>query len=125
MAGSLLGVFGAVGGLEWGGIVVAAAILVTAVALLARGIHASRTSDLSREEFRLLKEFAAQAKGNPRAYLSVEFAAYRAEVGEFEAKVKRLKSLGYLRDSNIGNGYLGHRPVWITERGMRRAEKRR
>ena len=108
----------------WGGIAVAA-LLVPALGFLARGMYVSRTSDLTRDELRLLKAFSEQAKGNPRAYLSVEFAAYRAEVEGYDVKLCRLKDLGYLRDSNIQAGYLGHRPVCITARGMRRAQKRR
>jgi hypothetical protein len=57
--------------------------------------------------------------------LSVEFTAYKAEVDEYEVKLRRLKDLGYLRDSNIEAGYLGHRPVWITASGIRRAERKR
>jgi hypothetical protein len=109
----------------WVGIVVAVAILIPVLGLLARTITGSRTSDLTRDEIRLLKAFNEQAKGDPRAYLSVEFAAYKAEVDEYEVKLRRLKDLGYLRDSNIEAGYLGHRPVWITANGIRRAERRR
>lgn len=108
----------------WGGIAVAVAILIPALGLLTRIITGSRTSDLTRDEIRLLKAFNEQAKGNSRAYLSVEFAAYKAEVDEYEVKLRRLKDLGYLRDSNIEAGYLGHRPVWITANGIRRAEKK-
>jgi hypothetical protein len=109
----------------WGGIAVVVAILISTLAFLPRIISRGRTSDLTREEFRLLKAFNEQAKGNPRAYLSVEFAAYKAEVDEYDVKLQRLKGLGYLKDSNMKAGYLGHRPVWITADGMRRAEKRR
>ena len=109
----------------WGGIAVAVAILVPALSLFARAIYVNRTSDLTRDELRLLRGFNEQAKGNPRAYLSVEFAAYRAEVGEYDVKLERLKYLGFVQDSNIRAGYLGHRPVWITSRGMHRAEQRR
>jgi hypothetical protein len=109
----------------WGGIVVAVAILIPVLGLLARTITGSRTSDLTRDEIRLLKAFNEQAKGDPRAYLSVEFAAYKAEVDEYEVKLRRLKDLGYLRNSNIEAGYLGHRPAWITANGIRRAERRR
>lgn len=108
----------------WGGIAVAVAILIPALGLLTRIITGSRTSDLTRDEIRLLKAFNEQAKGNSRAYLYVEFAAYKAEVDEYEVKLRRLKDLGYLRDSNIEAGYLGHRPVWITANGIRRAEKK-
>jgi hypothetical protein len=108
-----------------GGIAVLATILVVALVLFARALRNSGRSDLTREELRLLKAFSEQAKGNPRAYLSVEFAAYRAEVDKYETKLQRLKELGYLQDSNIEAGYLGHRPVWITAKGVRRAEKRR
>ena len=106
----------------WGGIAVAVAILMVTLGLLTRIIIGSRTSDLTRDEIRLLKAFNEQAKGNSRAYLSVEFAAYKAEVDEYEVKLRRLKDLGYLRDSDIEAGYLGHRPVWITANGIRRAE---
>ena len=109
----------------WGGIAVVVAILISTLAFLPRIISRGRTSDLTREEFRLLKAFNEQAKGNPRAYLSVEFAAYKAEVDEYDVKLQRLKGLGYLKDSNMKAGYLGHRPVWITANGMRRAERRR
>jgi hypothetical protein len=109
----------------WGGIAVVVAILISTLAFLPRIISRGRTSDLTREEFRLLKAFNEQAKGNPRAYLSVEFAAYKAEVDEYDVKLQRLKGLGYLKDSNMKAGYLGHRPVWITADGMRRAERRR
>jgi hypothetical protein len=109
----------------WGGIAVVVAILISTLAFLPRIISRGRTSDLTREEFRLLKAFNEQAKGNPRAYLSVEFAAYKAEVDEYDVKLQRLKGLGYLTDSNMKAGYLGHRPVWITADGMRRAERRR
>ena len=109
----------------WGGIAVVVAILISTLAFLPRIISRGRTNDLTREEFRLLKAFNEQAKGNPRAYLSVEFAAYKAEVDEYDVKLQRLKGLGYLKDSNMKAGYLGHRPVWITANGMRRAERRR
>jgi hypothetical protein len=109
----------------WGGIAVPVAIFVPVLGCLARAIYVNRTSDLTRDELRLLRAFNEQAKGNPRAYLSVEFAAYRAEVGKYDVKLRRLKDLGYLRDSNIEAGYPVHRPVWITARGMRRAEQGR
>jgi hypothetical protein len=79
----------------WVGIVVAVAILIPVLGLLARTITGSRTSDLTRDETRLLKAFNEQAKGNPRAYPSVEFAAYKAEVDGYEVKLRRLKDLGY------------------------------
>jgi hypothetical protein len=107
------------------GVIAAVVLLVPALGYLARGIYVNRNSDLTREELRLLKAFNEQAKGNPRAYLSVEFAAYRAQVDGYDVKLRRLKGLGYLRDSNIQAGYLVHRPVCITARGMRRAQKRR
>jgi len=59
----------------WGGIAVVVAVLVPALGYLAKGIYVNRNSDLTREELRLLKAFNEQAKGNPRAYLSVEVAA--------------------------------------------------
>jgi hypothetical protein len=96
-----------------------------ALGFLASIIYSGTTGDLTRDEFRLLRAFNEQAKGDPRAYLSVEFAAYRAEVGEYDVKLQRLKEIGYLRDSNIKVGYLGHRPVWITADGIRRARSRR
>jgi hypothetical protein len=80
---------------------------------------------LTRDEFKLLRAFNEQAKGDPRAYLSVEFAAYRAQVGGYDVKLRRLKDLGYLQESNIEAGYLGRRPVWITVEGIRRAESKR
>jgi hypothetical protein len=109
----------------WGAIAVVVAILVLILGLFARTIRHSRTSDLTREELRLLKAFSEQAEGNPWAYLSVELAAYRAGVDKYETKVRRLKALGYLQDSNIKEGYLGHRRVWITPKGVQRAQKRR
>jgi len=84
----------------WGGIAVAVAILIPALGVLARAIYINRTSDLTRDELKLLKVFSDQAKGNPRAYLSVEITAYKAEVDEYEVKLRRLKDLGYLRDSS-------------------------
>jgi len=109
----------------WGGMAVVVAILVLALGF-ARVILSNRKSDLTRHELRLLKAFDEQAKREPRAYLSVEFAAYRAQVNKYDVKVQRLKDLGYLQDSNMHKGgYLGHRPVWITSKGMRRAQKRR
>jgi hypothetical protein len=110
---------------EWGGIALAVVIVVLALGLSAKIINSGTTDDLTRDELRLLRAFNEQAKGDPRAYLSVEFAAYRAEVGEYDVKLRRLKELGYLRDSNIKAGYLGHRPVWITADGIRRAGRRR
>jgi len=74
----------------WGGIAVAVAILISVLGVLARAIYINRTSD----ELKLLKVFSDQAKGNPRAYLSVEFTAYKAEVDEYEVKLRRLKDLG-------------------------------
>ena len=109
----------------WGGIAVAVAILIPTLGVLARAIYINRTSDLTRDELKLRKALSDQAKGNPRAYLSVEFAAYKAKVDEYEVKLRRLKELGYLRDSNIDAGYLGHRPVWITASGIRRAGRKR
>ena len=109
----------------WGGIAVLAMVFVPALAILARAVRYNGTSDLTRDELRLLKAFGEQAKGDLRAYLSVEFAAYRSEVHKYETKLQRLKDLGYLQDSNIEAGYLGHRPVWITAKGVQRAEKRR
>jgi hypothetical protein len=121
----LLAAMGVLRDPAWGEIAVAVAILVLALGFLARGVYVGRASDLTGDELRLLKAFNEQAKGNPRAYLSVEFAAYRAEVGKYDVKLRRLKDLGYLRDSNIEAGYPVHRPVWITARGMRRAEQGR
>jgi hypothetical protein len=112
-------------GTPWGVIAVVVAILLPALCLVARTVRGRRTSDLTREELRLLKALDEQAKGNPKAYLSVEFAAYRAEVEKCDVKVRRLKEIGYLKESNIENGYVGHRPVWITVGGMLRAKKRR
>ena len=103
--------------------VVVVAILIAALGFLARIIQSSRTSDLTRDELRMLKAFSEQAEADPRAYLSVELAAYKAEVDNYEVKVQRLKALGYLRDSNLKSGYLGHRPVQITAKGVRRAQR--
>jgi hypothetical protein len=121
----VLDVINVLGNSVWSGITVAVAILVAALGLLVRTIHENRPRDLTRHELRLLKAFSEQAKGNPRAYLSAEFAAYRAEVDKYEVGLRRLKESGYLQDSNIEAGYLGHRPVWITAKGIRRAEKKR
>ena len=107
------------------GTVAMAAFLVAILGILIRNIHHRRTSDLTRDELRMLKAFSEQAEGNPRAYLSVELAVYRAEVERYETKVRRLKALGYLQDSNIKEGHLGHRRVWITPEGIQRAQKRR
>jgi hypothetical protein len=111
----------------WGGIAVVVAIILilTSLGFLAKTIHSSRTSDLTRDELRLLKAFNEQAKENRSRDLSVEFAAYKAEVDNYEVRLQRLKALGYLQDSNIKGGYLGHRPVRITAKGVQRAEKRR
>jgi hypothetical protein len=113
------------GDTTWGWIALAVVILVLALGFLAKIIYSGTTGDLTRDELRLLRAFNEQAKGDPRAYLSVEFAAYKAEVGEYDVKLRRLKELGYLRDSNLKAGYLGHRPVWITADGIRRARSRR
>ncbi len=109
----------------WGGVAVVVAILVPTLGVLSRAIRNSRRSDLTREELRLLKAFNREAHGNPKAYLKPEFVAYRAKLDKYDVKVQRLKDLGYLQDSNIRGGYLGHRPVWITPKGVQRAEKRR
>jgi hypothetical protein len=109
----------------WGGIAAVVAILILTLGFLAKTIHRSRTSDLTRDELRLLKAFNEQAKENRSRDLSVEFAAYKAEVDNYEVKLQRLKALGYLQDSNAKSGYLGHRPVRITAKGVLRAEKRR
>ncbi len=107
----------------WGGIAVVVAILVPTLGILGRAIRNSRGSDLTREELRLLKAFNREAHGDSKAYLKPEFVAYRAKLDKYEVKVQRLIELGYLQDSNIRAGYLGHRPVWITPKGVRRAEK--
>jgi hypothetical protein len=107
----------------WGGIAVPVAIFVPVLGCLARAIYVNRTSDLTRDELRLLRAFNEQAKGNPRAYLSVEFTAYRVggrRVRRQVAAAKRPRLPAGLRHQA---GYPGHRPVWITEQGMRRAEK--
>jgi hypothetical protein len=115
-------------GSAWGWMAVVAAILIPALALLTRAIASSsrksRKSHLTRDELRLLRAFNEQAQGDPRAYLSVEFAAYKAEMQTYEDEVRRLKGLGYLEASNI-ESYLRHAPVWITPEGMLRAAKRR
>ncbi len=111
----------------WGWIAVVVAILILALAFLIRVVpraRKSRKSHLSRDELRLLRAFNEQAQGDPRAYLSVEFAAYKAGISTYDDAVWRLKDLGYLEDSNI-ESYLRHRPVWITPEGMRRATERR
>jgi hypothetical protein len=109
----------------WGGVAVVVAILVPTLGVVGRAVRNSRTSDLTREELRLLKAFNREARGDLKAYLKPEFVAYRAKLDNYDVKVERLKDLGYLQDSNIRDGYLGHRPVWITARGVKRAEKRR
>jgi hypothetical protein len=53
----------------WVGIAAVAGILVVLLGILGRTIHHSRTSDLTRDELRLLKVFSEQAEGNPKAYL--------------------------------------------------------
>jgi hypothetical protein len=111
-------------GSAWGWITVVVAILIPALAFLTRSIPSSRKSHLSRDELRLLRAFNEQAEGDPRAYLSVEFAAYKAEMQIYDAEVQRLRDLGYLEDSNI-KSYLRYPPVWITTEGMHRATKRR
>jgi hypothetical protein len=111
----------------WGGLAVGVAILILALAFLTRVIPSrrkSRKSHLSSDELRLLRAFNEQAQGDPRAYLSVEFAAYKARIPSHDDVVQRLKDLDYLEDSNI-ESYLRHPPVWITPEGMRRATKRR
>jgi hypothetical protein len=114
-------------GSAWGWMAVVAAILIPALALLTRAIASSsrksRKSHLTRDELRLLRAFNEQAQGNPRAYLSVEFAAYKAGLQSYDEEVRRLKDLGYLEDSHI-ESYLRYRPVWITPKGMRRATER-
>jgi hypothetical protein len=107
----------------WGGIAVAVLILIPALGFIGGTIRRRRARDLTCDELKLLKSFNEEAKGKPGAYLSVELAAYRAEVDKCETKVRRLKDLGYLQDSNIKVGYLGHRPVWITAKGVQRARK--
>ncbi len=102
------------------------AVLIPALAFVPRVIPSSRKSrksHLSRDELRLLRAFNEQAQGDPRAYLSVELAAYKAEMQTYDDDVQRLKDLGYLEDSNI-ESYLRHPPVWITPEGVRRATKR-
>ena len=101
------------------------ALLSLAFGFFTNIITGGRRGDLTRDELRLLRAFNEQARGDPRAYLSVEFAAYKAEVGEYDVKLRRLKVLGYLRDSNIKAGFFGHRPVWITADDIRRATSRR
>jgi hypothetical protein len=108
----------------WVGIaVVVAMLIIAALGFLTRTVLSGRTSDLTRDELRLLKAFSEQAKATPRTYLSVELAAYKAEVENYEVKLQRLKALGYLRDSDLESGYLGHRPVLITAKGVRRVER--
>ena len=110
----------------WGGVAVVVAILAPALGVVVgRAVRNSRTSDLTREELRLLKAFNREARGDLKAYLKPEFVAYRAKLDNYDIKVERLKELGYLQDSNIRDGYLGHRPVWITADGIRRARSRR
>ena len=107
----------------WGGI----AVVLLVSGWVARWLYKRllAPSDLARNELRLLKAFNEEARGNPKAYLKPEFVAYRANLDRYDAKVRRLKDLGYLQDSNIRGGYLGQRPVWITPKGMQRAAKRR
>jgi hypothetical protein len=107
-----------------GWIALVVAILILALAFLTRAIPSSRKRGLSRDELRLLRAFNEQAKGDPRAYLSVEFAAYRAGLQSYDEQVQRLKDLGYLEDSDF-ESYFRRPPVWITPEGMSRATKRR
>jgi hypothetical protein len=80
----------------WGGIAVVVAILIlTSLGFLAKTLHSNRTRDLTRDELRLLVAFNEQAKENRSRDLSVEFAAYKAEVDNYEVKLQRLKALGY------------------------------
>jgi hypothetical protein len=126
MLDQLLDAINVLWGSAWGWITVVVAILILVFASLTRAISGSRKrrkSQLSREELRLLRAFNEQAKGNPRAYLSVEFAAYKAGLQSYDEEVRRLKDLGYLEDSHI-ESYLRYRPVWITPKGMRRATER-
>ncbi len=114
-------------GSAWGWIAAVVAILIPVLALLTRAIPSgrkSRKSHLSRDALKLLKAFNEQAQGDPRTYLSVEFAAYKAGLQSYDDEVQRLKDLGYLEDSNIET-YLRYPPVWITPEGMRRATKKR
>lgn len=77
------------GDTKWGWIALAVVIFVLALGFLAKIIHSGTTGDLTRDELRLLKAFNEQAKGDPRAYLSVEFAAYyKAGVGEYDVKLR-------------------------------------
>jgi hypothetical protein len=111
----------------WSGIALVVAILMLALAFLTRVIPSSRKSrksHLGRDALRLLRAFNEQAQGDPRAYLSVEFAAYKAGIQSYDEEVRWLKDLGYLEDSDI-ESYLRYRPVWITPKGMCRATKRR
>ena len=127
MPDRLLDAINVLWGSAWGWIAVVVAILIPALAFLTRAIPSSRKSrksHLSRDELRLLRAFNEQAEGDPRAYLSVEFAAYKAEMQIYDAEVQRLRDLGYLEDSNI-KSYLRYPPVWITTEGMHRATKRR
>jgi hypothetical protein len=106
----------------WGGIAVVLVVLGWAARWLYRRLA---PSDLTRDELRLLKAFNEEARGDPKAYLKPEFVAYRAKLDKCAAELQRLKDRGYLEESNIKGGYIGHRPVWITAKGMRRAGKRR
>ena len=92
----------------WGGVAVVVAILVPTLGVLGSAIRNTRRSDLTREELRLLRAFNKEARGGPRAYLKPEFVAYRAKLDKYDVEVQRLKELGYLQDSNIRGGYLGH-----------------
>src|ERR671917_517054 len=89
------------GDTTWGWIALAVVILVLALGFLAKIIYSGTTGDLTRDELRLLGAFNEQARGDPGAYLSVEFAAYKAEVREYDVKLRRLKKLGFLGGSNI------------------------
>ena len=112
------------GDTKWGWIVLTVALLSLAFGFLTKIINSGTTNDLTRDELRLLRAFKEQAEGDPRAYLSVELAAYKAGLQSYDDEVSRLKDLGYLEDSNI-ESYLRYPPVWITTEGMRRATKRR
>ena len=77
------------GDTKWGWIALTVALLSLAFGFFTNIITGGRRGDLTRDELRLLRAFKEQAQGDPRAYLSVEFAAtYKAGVGEYDVKLR-------------------------------------
>jgi len=111
-----------------GTVLAALGLGASGVWFVVRSIRRSRASDLTRDELRLLKEFNKNAGGNPRAYLDPVVTAQQAglDIDSCTSEIQRLKDLDYLENTNIKAGVLSKQlPVWITTRGMRRAEQKR